>query len=42
MNKDFEKQLLGFDRKMSNLINEWDEVYESLPEKKSQTMKTSG
>ena len=26
MDKDFEKQLLGFDRKMSNLINEWDEV----------------
>ena len=34
MNKDFEKQLLGFDRKMSNLINEWDEVYEKLPEEK--------
>lgn len=34
MDKDFEKQLLGFDSKTSGLIDEWDEVYENLPEEK--------
>lgn len=34
MNKNFEKQLLGFDSKMSNLINEWDEAHENLSEEK--------